>query len=98
MKAPGPEITADPQDRTAAAGETVHFTVTAKGEGLSYQWQYKTAGSGKWRDSSSATTGYNEAELEVVATAARNGFQYRCKVTDANGETVTSRPATLTVE
>ena len=91
-------IMSDPQNQTVAAGETAHFTVAATGDGLTYQWQYKAAGSGTWRNSSASTTGYNSAELEVVGTTARNGFQYRCKVTDENGETVTSKPATLTVE
>ena len=70
----------------------------AKGEGLTYQWQYKIAGQASWRNCTSSTTGYQSEELEVVGTAKRNGFEYRCKVTDANGETVTSKAATLTVE
>ncbi|MBQ6546031.1 MAG: immunoglobulin domain-containing protein, partial [Lachnospiraceae bacterium] len=93
-----PKITADPQSRTVAAGETAYFTVAAKGEGLIYQWQYKIAGQASWRNCTSSTTGYQSEELEVVGTAKRNGFEYRCKVTDANGETVTSKAATLTVE
>ena len=78
--------------------ETARFAVTAYGEGLTYQWQYKIAGSSKWRDSSPATAGYDTAELEVVGTAKRNGYQYRCIVTDAHGGTVTSKAAVLTVE
>ncbi|MBQ1317532.1 MAG: hypothetical protein IIY46_08650, partial [Lachnospiraceae bacterium] len=93
-----PKITADPQSKTVAAGETAHFTVAAKGEGLTYQWQYKIAGQTSWRNCTSSTTGYQSEELEVVGTAKRNGFEYRCKVTDENGVTVTSKAATLTVE
>ena len=98
VTASGPKITSDPQSQTVAAGETAYFTVTATGEGLTYQWQYKPVGKSKWYNSSSATTGYDEAELQVVGTAARSGNQYRCIVTDANGETVTSKAAMLTVE
>ena len=92
------KITADPQSQTVAVGETAYFTVAATGEGLKYQWQYKIAGQSTWRACSSSTIGYRSAELEVLGTAKRNGFEYRCIVTDANGEEAASRAAVLTVE
>ena len=98
VTAPGPQITADPQNQSVASGGTAHFTVAATGDGLTYQWQYKIAGQTTWRDCSPKTTGYQSTELEVVGTAARNGYQYRCVVTDENGETAASAAATLTVE
>ncbi len=71
--------------------------VAAAGSNLTYQWQYKTP-SGAWKNCSSKTTGYNTATLNVVATAYRNGYQYRCIVTDALGNHVTSQAALLTVK
>ena len=98
LRITGVKIASDPQDQTVEAGQTARFTVTAYGEGLTYQWQYKIAGTSKWRDSSPATAGYNTAELEVVGTVKRNGYQYRCVVSDASGKTLTSKAAALTVE
>ena len=88
-------ITAQPESVTASAGETVKFTVKATGVGLTYQWQYKTATGTNWVNSTAA--GADTASLSVKATTARNGQQYRCVITDANGKTVTSSAAKLTV-
>ena len=81
---------------TAALGTTAVFRVVAVGRELRYQWQYKIP-TGGWKNNSSATVGYNTDTLQVAASNTRNGYQYRCVVTDADGSTVTSDPATLTV-
>ncbi len=81
-------------DREASDGETVCFEVRAHGGGVSYQWYYRTSSSGSWKKCSGS--GSNTASFEVKATAARNGYQYRCVATNALG-TATSRTATLTV-
>ena len=88
-----PTITAQPQSVTANEGASVSFTVTATGA-ESYQWQYRTNETGSWYVS--GLTGAKTAELSVPATAARNGFQYRCKVTNSSGS-VFSNIVTLTV-
>ena len=84
-----------PQSSTAMVGEEVLFQVIASGAGLTYQWQYRTSSTGAWKNStfSGSDTGY----LFVPATAARNGYQYRCVITDANGEALYSDAATLNV-
>jgi hypothetical protein len=87
-----PTITTQPADKTAAAGATATFNVVASGTGLTYQWQYKTAGSSTWHDKTGATS----ASYTVTAKESYNGIQYRCKVSNAVGS-VTSNPATLTV-
>ena len=89
-----PKITAQPKSVTAAAGATAKFTVTATGAGLKYQWQYK------YPDGSWTNSGYSSAKtatLSVPVQAKYNGMQYRCVITDANGKTVTSSAAVLTV-
>ena len=91
----GIRITGQPKDVTAAAGETVTFSVTADGLDLTYQWQYKAADSDKWINS--GMTGSQTATLTVKATAARNGQQYRCVITGAGGVETVAGPATLTV-
>ena len=89
------QITTQPKNQTGAADTDVKFTVAASGEGLKYQWQYRTSSTGTWANTSA--TGATTATLTVAVTAAKNGYQYRCKVTDQNGQSVTSNAATLTV-
>ena len=86
-------ITAQPKAGKGVIGETVKFTVEASGAGLTYQWQFYK--DGKWQNS--GMTGNKTAALSVPVTAARNGQKYRCIVKDANGKTVTSDVAKLTV-
>ncbi len=88
----GPVIRTQPQDVAGVPGNTVVFTVDALGTGLTYQWQYKDVG-GTWKNSS-----FKTASMSCKLTAERDGRQYRCKVTDASGESVTSRAATITVK
>lgn len=88
-------ITQQPQDMTAAEGANVIFTVTASGNGLTYQWQFLPASGGQWSDTSA--TGAKTNQLTVQALSYRNGYQYHCVITDSNGNQVTSAEATLTV-
>ena len=87
-----PVITKQPETVAAAYGDTAKFSVRATGSGLTYQWQYKSPGSSKWKDSGMSTA--KSATLWVVSEKARNGQQYRCVVTNEAGS-VTSEPATL---
>ena len=70
------------------------FTVAAEGEGLTYQWQYKSLKDGKWYNTK--VDGYDTPTMRIEVTAARNGMQFRCKVTGGS-VTVISDPATLYV-
>ena len=88
-----PAITTQPKNVTVDAGKTATFKVVATGTGLSYQWYYRTSSSGEW----TAVKTNGKAATYTLTTAARhNGYQYRCKVTNAAGS-VYSRVATLTV-
>lgn len=88
------KITAQPAAKEAASGTNAVFSVSATGDGLSWQWQYK-APSGSWTNTTA--TGCRTNTLTIGATNSRNGYQYRCNVTDQFGETVTSEAALLTV-
>ena len=93
-----PKITIDtqPTDYTGAVGTDATFTVEATGNSeLTYQWQYQNAGSSYWQNSSQ--NGNKTATLTVPITEARNGQQYRCVITDADGNTVTSNAASIIV-
>ena len=87
-----PVITTQPSNQTVAEGGQAIFKVVASGEGLTYQWQYKTSDSSTWKDKSGATS----ASYTVTAKASYDGIQYRCIVTNAGGS-VTSGSAKLTV-
>ncbi|MBR6835056.1 MAG: leucine-rich repeat domain-containing protein [Oscillospiraceae bacterium] len=90
-----PTINAQPEDYTGAIGTKAVFTVYASGEGLTYQWQYKSPSSSKWVDSTK--DGYDTASMTIKVTEAREGQMYRCVVTDCNGYTVTSDAATISI-
>ncbi|MBQ6117150.1 MAG: hypothetical protein IJL08_07505, partial [Oscillospiraceae bacterium] len=95
VEAVGPTITSQPQDFTGPIGATASFTVAAEGEGLTYQWQYKSLKDGKWYNAN--VTGSTAATMSIGVTAARNGMQFRCKVTNSSGGTTISDAATLRV-
>ena len=85
------KITSQPTDYAGAIGKTARFTVAAAGEGeLTYQWQFKEPGGKKWCTSSSTST-----TATCVIRAERVGRQYRCIVTDAAGNKLTSATATI---
>ena len=88
-----PAITAQPQDYTGPVGGVSTFTVKATGAGLTYQWQYSDNSGGKWTDSVTNTS----ATATCKITAARDGRLYRCIVTDANGNSLTTNTAALIV-
>ena len=88
-----PSITSQPSSITKAQDYTAKFTVKAS-NATKYQWYYRTSASGSW--SKTTLTGATTATLSVKATSARSGYQYRCKVSNANGY-VYSNTVTLTV-
>ena len=85
------KIVDQPVDKTVEEGMTTSFTVKAEGEGLSYQWQYKQAGSTTWSDWS----GQTKATLKVGYLEKRNGMSFRCIVKDASGYKTISNEALL---
>lgn len=82
-----PEITENPQDRTAAAGAPVTFAVVAQGTSpLRYQWQF---------NGQDISRGQSRV-LRFFATPTRAGT-YSVRVRDASGNEKSSAPATLQV-
>ena len=88
---PPPVITQQPQDFAGKIGATATFSVAAEGDGLKFRWQYKDVG-GEWLNSS-----FKTASMSCKLTAARDGRQYRCVITDAWGNEVRSNPAAIHV-
>ena len=90
------KITSQPQDVTAAPGTTVTFSITAEGSGLKYQWQTSKDGGTTWVNS--GMQGYKTNVLTVLANIDRNGYKFRCVVTDSVGNKVTSSAGALKIQ
>ena len=85
VKPSGLKITKQPVDATANVGESVTFAVEATGV-ATYEWQYKAGSS--WKAMYSSAQGKNTATLKTEASDARYKYEYRCKLTGTNGETL----------
>ena len=83
-------IKTQPKNVTAQKGETVEFSVEAEGIGLTYQWQYRTSASGKWKNFASATT----ATIQKV-TGSWDGWQVKCVIKDSEGNSLDSDVAAI---
>lgn len=86
-------ITKQPVSAVGKVGETATFTVAAGGTGLTYQW---------WQDVGNGwividTLAARKATFSIPVAAFRNGYKYRCVVTDSNGNSETSNEVTLYV-
>ena len=91
-------ITAQPQDTSVKENKTATMTVAAESTvagDLTYQWYYKAAGSNVWKKTS--VKGNKTATISMTAKQIRADYSYRCVITDAEGNTVTSDAAQLTV-
>ncbi|MCR5204855.1 MAG: carbohydrate-binding domain-containing protein, partial [Lachnospiraceae bacterium] len=87
-----PTITEQPKNASVKVGELAYFGIKAKGDGLTYLWQYKEKGKSTWTDWTTKKT----ADISVAYSSSRNGMSLRCVVTDKNGKKVTSNEAVLT--
>ena len=89
-------ITTQPVSAEVQDGSQATFTVSATGDGLTYRWQLCYAGDDTFRTCS--FPGSDTATLTVDATKARNGYSFRCVVTDEHGSSITSDVAKLTIK
>ena len=85
-------ITTQPVDYVGALNSTASFTVAVNKEDVTYQWYFSNDGE-VWKPSSS--TGYNTDTLTVQIASYRLGQQYRCEITDSEGNTVVSDAAAM---
>ena len=88
------KIVTQPADIGSDTESTAVFSVTAQGEGLTYQWYYSYDGGTNWK--TSPASGNDTARLSVQVTAGRDGYRYRCVIKDKYGSSVTSNAAALT--
>ena len=88
-------ITQQPVNFTGDIGEDAVFNVLASGNDVKYQWKVLTPGASDWKNT--GLTGNKTNKLTVPITAARNGYQFCCAVTDAYGTYILSDTVTLNV-
>lgn len=89
-------ITTQPADTTATTDANAIFSVVAAGRKLKYQWQFlPTDTDAQW--SATTATGANTSQLTVQALSYRNGYKYRCVVSDGYNNQIVSNEATLTI-
>ena len=88
-----PVVSKQPKDVSTSSGATANFKVSSSNSDLTYQWYYRKTADGSWLKCSNGAS----ATLSVEAVAYRDGYQYRCKLTNAFGSTW-SEAATLYVD
>lgn len=81
-----PEIVTNPSDISCLASETVVFSITAKGDNLSYLWQ----------ENGVDMAGETKTTLSITTTIAKNNNVYRCKIINSF-TTILSTNAKLSV-
>ena len=90
-------ITEQPTDVVdAEVGQVYNLHVGAEGEGLTYRWKLSTDGGETWGNTTAI--GYKTATLKVTVRDYYNGYKYYCVITDAEGNTLDSAEATITLK
>ena len=84
-------ITVQPVDTSVTVGSSISVSLTATGDGLTYQWYFKDAGGSSFSASSITSNTYTT----TMNTDARIGRQIYCVVTDQYGNTATSNTVTI---
>ena len=88
----GIRITAQPADVIVAEGEQATWKVSAEGNNLKYQWQYKSSANAGWTNFQSATG------ASMTKTVGKwNGWQVRCVIIDNNGNQIISNISKINI-
>lgn len=72
------------------------FQAGVDGNNLTYQWQYRAGGSTVWR--LATANGNQTPSLKIPMTRSRDGYQYRCVITDADGNVQFSKIQTFRMQ
>lgn len=78
-------ILSQPNDVYGQIDDQLSLSVVAIGEITSYQWQFARANSSNWTDCTSTTLGYNTSVVQPVLTEKRDGYRYRCIISNSLG-------------
>ncbi len=88
------KVTKKPSSVTADCGSTAKVSVTAKGDGLTYQWYYKNKGDKKYTRSKTA----KKKTYSVKMTSSVNGRRVYCVIKDKYGKTVQTKSVKLSLK
>lgn len=88
-------IVTQPANATVTSGSTANFASSLPANATAYQWQVNT-GSG-WSNVSTGTGGTTNSYTTEPTALAMSGYQYRVIISNGTCSSVTSNPATLTV-
>lgn len=77
------QITKQPESERVALGKKTSISVKAKGDGLTYQWYYRSAG----RDTFSLSS-ITSATYSAKMTVPRSNREFYCVITDRYGNSV----------
>ena len=84
------KITTQPKTTYTKSGATAKVTVKAQGDGLTYQWYIKNAGSSKYSKSSVTSATYSAK----MSSTTKDRYAY-CVITDAYGNSVQTKTVRL---
>ena len=87
------KITKQPLNAGAEENQYVTFHVEATGNALQYQWEYSNNGGESWGNSTAADAMTDTFRVQV--RQYRDGYRYRCKITDDSGRSIYSDTVTL---
>ncbi len=95
-----PAVTGQPANMLACVGNSISFTVTATGAGLTYQWQESIDGGTIYNNVLNAAPYSNVTAATLTinpTTIGMSNYRYRCIVTGSCTPAITSNAGTLTV-
>ena len=81
------EILTQPTSVRVASGKTARVTVTAQGDGLTYEWYYKNPGATKY----TRTDAFTGNSYSITMNASRDGRYVFCRVYDKYGNMVQTK-------
>ena len=87
------KIKTQPKDVVTKKGETVEFSVEAEGDGLTYQWQYRTSATSSWKNFASAI----KSSIQKV-TGDWDGWEVKCVIKDKAGNSQDSNIAKISFD
>lgn len=96
-----PSINSHPSDRTVTEGQNTNFSISASGQGLSYQWQMSQDQGISWENLSNGEnySNVNSSTLYVNnVQMSMEGLRYRCEVHGTCEPWVTSNYGVLHVQ
>ena len=92
-----PLLSKQPSNANVKTGDTATFDIGYVPISIYTLWECRASETDEWK-TAFGTNGYTTSSLKVNATVALNGYQYRCVLTDSNGNKVYSNAATLSVD